>query len=302
MCTSLQIMPRKVHGNQSLTVTEITVSSACKCLGVSTSGYYAWRKRQIYVNQKYTDLKAVYWQHHARLGAPSLVHDMHDLGYCMSERTVGRMLKKLSLRSKIARKYKHTTDSNHRLPTAPNLLDRQFTVTLPNKVWTTDITYIRTKEGWLYLCVMLDLFSRRIIGWQTSHRIDRQLVCDAFNYAMARQGYPTGVMVHSDQGSQYCSRDFRALLLMNKCIQSMSRRGNCWDNAVTESFFHTLKGHVIHDSVFATRKEANAVLFEYIEVYYNRIRRHSANGWLSPEAFEHKYFKNLEGYVVHDTV
>lgn len=283
-------------------MTEITVSSACKCLGVSTSGYYAWRKRQIYVNQKYTDLKAVYWQHHARLGAPSLVHDMHDLGYCMSERTVGRMLKKLSLRSKIARKYKHTTDSNHRLPTAPNLLDRQFKVTLPNKVWTTDITYIRTKEGWLYLCVMLDLFSRRIIGWQTSHRIDRQLVCDAFNYAMARQGYPTGVMVHSDQGSQYCSRDFRALLLANNCIQSMSRRGNCWDNAVTESFFHTLKGHVIHDSVFATRKEANAVLFEYIEVNYNRIRRHSANGWLSPEAFEHKYFKNLEGYAVHDTV
>ncbi len=144
------------------------VSSACKCLGVSTSGYYAWRKRQIYVNQKYTDLKAVYWQHHARLGAPSSVHDMHDLGCCISERTVGRMLKKLSLRSKIARKYKHTTDSNHRLPTAPNLLDRQFTVTLPNKVWTTDITYIRTKEGWLYLCVLLDLFSRRIIGWQSS--------------------------------------------------------------------------------------------------------------------------------------
>ncbi|MDC4265495.1 IS3 family transposase [Acinetobacter baumannii] len=287
---------------QGLAVTEIMVSSACKCLGVSTSGYYAWRKRQIYVNQKYTDLKAVYWQHHARLGAPSLVHDMHDLGYCISERTVGRMLKKLSLRSKIARKYKHTTDSNHRLPTAPNLLDRQFTVSLPNKVWTTDITYIRTKEGWLYLCVLLDLFSRRIIGWQSSHRIDRQLVCDAFNYAMASQGYPTGVMVHSDQGSQYCSRDFRALLLANNCIQSMSRRGNCWDNAVTESFFHTLKGHVIHDSVFATRKEANAVLFEYIEVYYNRIKRHSANGWLSPEAFEHKYFKNLEGYAVHDTV
>ena len=281
---------------------EITVSSACKCLGVSTSGYYAWRKRQAHIAQKYNDLKVVYWQHHARLGAPSLVHDMHDLGYCMSERTVGRMLKKLGLRSKISRKYKHTTDSNHRLPTAPNLLDRQFTVTLPNKVWTTDITYIRTKEGWLYLCVMLDLFSRRIIGWQTSHRIDRQLVCDAFNYAMARQGYPTGVMVHSDQGSQYCSRDFRALLLANNCIQSMSRRGNCWDNAVTESFFHTLKGHVIHDSVFATRKEANAVLFEYIEVYYNRIRRHSANGWLSPEAFEQKYFKNLEGYVVQDTV
>ena len=164
------------------------MSSACKCLGVSTSGYYAWRKRQAYTAQKYKDLKAVYWQHHARLGAPSWVYDMHDLGYSMSERTVGRMLKKLGLRSRISRKYKHTTDSNHRLPTAPNLLDRQFSVTQPNKVWTTDITYIRTKQGWLYLCVMLDLFSRRIVGWQTSHRIDRQLVCDAFNYAMARQG------------------------------------------------------------------------------------------------------------------
>ncbi len=283
-------------------MTEITISSACKCLGVSASGYYAWRKKQIYVNQKYTDLTVAYWQHHARLGAPSLVHDMHDSGYCMSERTVGRMLKKLGLRSKIARKYKHTTDSNHRLPTAPNLLDRQFTVTRPNRVWTTDITYIHTKEGWLYLCVMLDLFSRRIVGWQTSHRIDRQLVCDAFNYAMARQGYPTGVMVHSDQGSQYCSRDFRSLLLTNNCIQSMSRRGNCWDNAVTESFFHTLKAHVVHGSVLTTRKETNSVLFEYIEIYYNRIRRHSANGWLSPEAFEQKYFKNLEGSAVHNTV
>lgn len=135
------------------------------------------------------------------------------------------MLKKLGLRSKSARKYKHTTDSNHLLPTAPNLLDRQFIVTEPNKVWMTDITYVRTKEGWLYLCVMFDLFSRRIVGWHISIRIiDRQLVCDAFNYALARQGYPTSLMVPSDQGRQYCSRDFRIVLLMNKAIQSMSRR------------------------------------------------------------------------------
>lgn len=149
---------------------------------------------------------------------------------------------------------------------------------------------------------MLDLFSRRIVSWQISHRIDRQLVCDAFNYAMAHQDYPTDVMVHSDQSSQYCSRDFRALLLTNNYIQSMSRRGNCWVNAVTESFFHTLKGHVIHGSVFATRKDANAVLFDYIEIYYNPVSRHSANGWLSPEAFEQKYFKSLEGTTVYNTV
>lgn len=205
---------------QGLAMTEITVSSTCKCLGVTASGYYAWRKKQIYVNQKYTDLKVVYWQHHARLGAPSLVHDMHNLGYCMSDRTVGRMLKKFGLRSKISRKYKHTTDSNHHLPTAPNLLVLQFTVNRPNRVWTADITYIHTKEGWLYLSVMLDLLSRPIVGWQTSHRIDRQLACDAFNYAMASQGYPTGVMVHYDQGSH----DFRTLLLTNNCIQNMSRK------------------------------------------------------------------------------
>ena len=178
---------------------------------------------------KYNDLKAVYWQHHARLGAPSLVHDMHDLGYSMSERTVGRMLKSLVY---VAGLHVNTSIRQFKPSFAysTNLLERQFTVIQPNNVWTTDITYIRTMQGWLYLCVMLDLFSRRIVGWQTSHRIDRQLVCDAFNYAMARQGYPTGVMVHSlakqcFSGSQYCSRDFRALLLTNNCIQSMSRRG-----------------------------------------------------------------------------
>ncbi len=274
------------------------IHAACESLGVSTSGYYAWRHRPAKTQQKYNDLKTVYWQHHARLGAPSLVHDMRDIGHNLSERTVGRILQRLGLRSKVCRKYRHTTDSNHRLPVAPNLLDRQFSVHKPNKVWTTDITYIRTKQGWLYLCVMLDLFSRRIIGWQTSHRIDRQLVCDTLATAMARQGYPVGVVVHSDQGSQYCSRDFRVFLRMNQAIQSMSRRGNCWDNAVTESFFHTLKGHIIHGSNFATRQEANAALFEYIEVYYNRIRRHSANGWLSPMIFEQNYFRTLEGVAV----
>lgn len=277
---------------------KITVSSACEHIGVGRSGYYAWLKRSPKVSQKLDVLKSLYWQHYARLGAPSLVHDMRNMGYCMSERSVGRMLRNLGLRSKAARKYKHTTDSKHRLPVAPNLLNRQFTVLKPNIVWTTDITYIRTQQGWLYLCVILDLFSRRIIGWQTSIRMDRQLVCDAFNYAMARQGYPRGVMVHSDQGSQYCSRDFRALLLMNHSTQSMSRRGNCWDNAVTESFFHTLKGHIVNGSIFSTRKEANNILFEYIEVYYNRIRRHSANGWISPEAFEQNYLRNLEGTTV----
>jgi transposase InsO family protein len=276
----------------------VTVASACDCIGVSRSGYYAWLKRTPRCEKQLNDLQLLYWQHHARLGAPLLVHDMRDKGYCLSERTVGRMLRTLGLRSKISRKFKYKIDPADCLSAAPNLLDRQFKVSRPNKVWTTDITYIWTQHGWLYLCVMLDLFSRRIVGWQTSKHIDRHLVCDAFNYAMARQGYPRGVMVHSDQGSQYGSHDYRDLLAANRAIQSMSRRGNCWDNAVTESFFHTLKVHIVHGSVFKTRKEANKDLFEYIEVYYNRIRRHSANGWVSPEAFEKEYLKNLEGTAV----
>lgn len=148
---------------------------------------------------------------------------------------------------------------------------------------------------------MLDLFSRRIIGWQTSHRIDRLLVCNTLTATRARQDYPIGRMIHSDQGSQYCSRDFRVFLQINQAIQSMSRRGNCWDHAVTESFFHTLKGHIIHGSNFATQQEANATLFEYIEIYYNRVRRHSANGWLSPMPFEQKYLCALEGAAVHNS-
>ena len=282
---------------------KVNLKSACTHLGVSRSGYYAWTKRIPQIQAKLADLKSLYWTHRARCGAPSLVHDMRDLGYKMSERTVGRMLQSMGLRSKISRKFKYASDSKHSLPAAPNLLNRQFTVLKPNTIWTTDITYIRTQQGWLYLCVMLDLFSRRVVGWQTSHRIDRQLVCDTFNYAMARQGYPKGVMVHSlaqqcCSGSQYCSRDFRAVLLTNDAIQSMSRSGNCWDNAVTESFFHTLKGHIIHGSVYLTRKEAQTTLFEYIEIYYNRKRRHSANGWVSPEAFEQQYYENLEGSTV----
>lgn len=215
-----------------MVITKVNLKSACTHLGVSRSGYYAWMKRIPQIQAKLVDLKSRYWTHRACCGAPPL-----------------------GLRSKISRKFKYASDSKHSLPAAPNLLNRQFTVLKPNMIWTTDITYIRTQQGWLYLCVMLDLFSRRVVGWQTSHRIDRQLVCDTFNYAMARQGYPKGVLVHSDQGSQYCSRDFRTVLLTNDAIQSMSRRGNCWDNAVTESFFHTLKGHIIHGSVYLTRKE-----------------------------------------------
>src|SRR5699024_1540505 len=157
-----------------------------------------------------------FWLHKARVGAPSLVHDIHDAGYLVSERTISRILNRLGLRSKAA---------------------RQFTPDNPDRVWVTDITYIKTGEGWLYLCVMIDLFSRKVIGWHTGSRINRHLVCQSLNNALLRRGYPKGVLVHSDRGSQYCSDDFKQLLLYHDLRQSMSRKGNCWDNAVAESFF-----------------------------------------------------------------
>ncbi|KES15646.1 Transposase [Gilliamella apicola SCGC AB-598-B02] len=225
------------------------------------------------------------------MGAPSLLHDAREAGYQVSERTISRVLQQLGLRSKAARKFKYKTDTAHH-NIVPNTLDRQFNPDKPNTTWVTDITYIKTGEGWLYLSVIIDLYGRKVIARQTSRYIDRHLVCNTLKQALFRRQFPKNVLIHSDQGSQYCSTDFKQLLLQYELRQSMSRRGNCFDNAVVESFFHTLKTHIIHDCYYKTRKLANKALFEYIEIYYNRIRRHSANGWLSPEQYEQQYYQN----------
>ncbi|WP_392561783.1 IS3 family transposase [Orbus sturtevantii] len=264
----------------------------CRQLNVSVSGYYAWLRREPKSNALFDNIKALYWWHKARLGAPSLVHDIRDKGYDVSERTVSRVLQKLGLRSKAARKCHYRAAPNQSHDVAPNTLDRQFNPDKPNLVWVTDITYIKTGEGWLYLCVIIDLFGRKVIGRQTSHRIDRHLVCNTLKNALFRRQFPKGVLLHSDRGSQYCSGDFKRLVLRHGLSQSMSRAGNCWDNAVAESFFHTLKTHIIHDCDYKTREDANKALFEYIEIYYNRVRRHSTNGWISPEQYEKQYYLN----------
>ena len=168
-------------------------------------------------------------------------------------------------------------------------MQREFKAAEPNQKWVGDITYLWTDEGWLYLAVIIDLYSRAVIGWSISKRMTRQLVCDALTMALWRRGFPTGVLVHSDRGSQYCSNDYQQLLKDHGLICSMSRKGNCWDNAVAESFFHTLKVEVIRDERFLTRQQLNQTVFEYIEVDYNRDRRHSAIGYISPMAFEEKY-------------
>ena len=282
-------------------ITQYRMKSLCEALSVSRSGYRAWLHRPAnpYKEAFKETVSVSYRTHKGRAGAPSINAEIKAKGFNVSVRTVGRIMQRVGLRARGCRKFKRTTDSNHKYAASPNLLDRQFTVARPNQVWVGDITYIRTDEGWLYLAVLLDLYSRQVVGWQMSTRIDRQLVCDALQAAILTRGKPEGVMVHSDQGVQYVSKDYRALITQYQLTQSMSRRGNCWDNAVAESFFATLKKQAVYGERFLTRQEAQQTIFEYIECYYNRVRRHSTNNWLSPVDYEAAYYNNIEGMPVH---
>lgn len=195
-------------------------------------------------------------------------------------------MKRQGLVAKAARKFKCTTDSDHNMPIAQNLLNREFQASAPNQKWAGDITYLATSEGWLYLAVVIDLYSRQVIGWSMSTRMTAALVCDALSMALFRRGFPKDVIVHSDRGSQYCSKDYRDILAVHHLQQSMSRKGNCWDNACVESFFHSMKVEAIQNEPMMTREQMRQTVFEYIEVDYNRTRRHSVLGYLSPMNFE----------------
>ena len=207
----------------------------------------------------------------------------------MGRHRVARLMQQQGLHARKKRRFQTTTDSRHGLPVAANVLDRQFTVTAPDTAWVTDITYLWTREGWLYLAVILDLFSRRVVGWSMSESITRQLTLDALEAALGQRTPPPGLLHHSDRGSQYASGDYQALLDAHGLVGSMSRRGNCWDNAVAESFFSTLKIELVYPADWATRAAARAAVFEYLEVFYNGQRRHSSLGYLSPVAFEQRY-------------
>ncbi len=257
-----------------------------RVLSVSPSGYYAWRGRMPSKRtQARADLdarvKAEFEARKGRAGAPRLAR---HLG--VGRRQVAESLRRQGLRAKAAKKFKATTNSNHSLPVAANLLQQDFRAQRPNQVWAGDITYIGTDEGWLYLSVVLDLYSRKVVGWAMSERMTATLVCDALRMALFRRKRPRGVIMHTDRGSQYCSRDHRALRDAHGLIASMSAKGNCYDNAAMESWNHSLKVEAIHGERFATRAQAKAHVFEYIEVDYNRIRLHSTLGYLSPEQFE----------------
>ncbi len=265
---------------------EFAVRLMCRVLSVSPSGYYGWRNRKpsrrdqarealdVQVRERFEDRKG-------REGAPRL---SRRLGRCRCQ--VAQSLRRQGLRAKAARKFKATTNANHALPVAENRLQQDFTAQRQNQAWVCDITYIGTDEGWLYLAAVLDLFSRKVVGWSMSDRMTAGLVRDALQMALFNRKLPRGVIVHSDRGSQYCSHEHRALLGAHGLIASMSAKGNCYDNAAMESWNHSLKVEAIHGERFATREHAKAHVFEYIEVDYNRNRLHSTLGYLSPEEFE----------------
>jgi len=262
-----------------------------RVLKVSRSGFYAWCRRGPSLRQRAREaldrqVKGVFERCKGRYGAPRITAELAARGLRRDPKTVAASLRRQGLRAKAARKFKATTDSRHALPVSPNLLGQDFTATGPNQKWVGDITYLWTAEGWLYLAVILDLYSRQVIGWALSVRMTAELVGDALLMALWRRGFPRGVIVHSDRGSQYCSAAYRRLLSAHGLCQSMSAKGNCYDNACAESFFHSLKVEAIHGERILIRDAMRQIVFEYIEVDYNRTRRHSACGNLSPMAFE----------------
>lgn len=264
----------------------------CRSLSVSRSGFYRWSgsrpsKRQVENEQLEKEIKVIHRECKARYGSPRIHEELKGRGFFCNHKRVERLMKKNGIRAKTARKWKVvTTDSNHSLPVAKNLLNREFNPAGPNQVWVSDITYIRTAEGWAYLATVIDLWSRKVIGWEMSDSMETGLVLTALARACRKRGYPKDVIFHSDRGSQYASHKFRKALKDGKFVQSMSRKGDCWDNACAESFFKTLKVEEIFDRDYQTRAEARISVFAYIEGFYNRKRRHSHLGYLSPDDFE----------------
>ena len=266
---------------------EYSIEIMCRVLEVSRSGYYDWDRRERERRQKelLSEITKAHKQSRETYGSPRILRVLKSKGKNVNHKTVESLMKKNNIRAKTKRKFKQTTDSKHKLPVAPNLLDREFSPKKPNLVWVTDITYCTTEEGWMYLCTYIDLFSRKVVGWSMSSRMTADLVIDAFRMGVLRQKRAP-LMVHSDRGSQYASGAFRKELAKSRCMRSMSKKGDCWDNAVAESFFGTLKTELVQHEKYKTREEARLSIFDYIETFYNRKRLHSHLNYLPPEEFE----------------
>jgi transposase InsO family protein len=268
------------------------IAIQCRVLAVSRSGYYKWRRRPVSERAKRREsltaqIRKFHVGHHASYGSPRVFRELRARGEAVNEKTVAKVMRAAGIRAKSQRKFRvTTTDSNHTQPVAENVLNREFTAEKRNQKWVADITYIATLEGWLYLAAVIDLFTRKVVGWSMSERIDSRLVVDALEMAVSRELPEAGLMAHSDRGVQYASEHYQGVLTQHDIECSMSRKGNCWDNAPAESFFATLKKELVHHETYATREAARVSLFDYIEVFYNRERRHSALGYVSPLAFE----------------
>ena len=265
----------------------------CRMLQVSRAGFYAWQARPPAPRARADErlgleIAAIHGESRHRYGSPRIHAELADRGGRTSRKRVARLMRVRGLVARRRRRFRVTTQSRHPFPIAPNVLARQFERARPDQAWVTDITYIPTGEGWLYLAVILDLCSRVAVGWAMSDRITDDVTLDALGMALARRRPPPGLLHHSDRGSQYASGDYQKILAEHGILCSTSRRGNCWDNAVAESFFATLKVELVHDAAWATRALARTELFDYLERFYNGQRRHSALGYLSPRAFERR--------------
>jgi putative transposase len=268
-----------------------TVKKMAETLDISRSRYYTWlhskpslhelrdQELLISIQNFHEESRQIY-------GSPRIKRDMNKAGIRCSKTRIERLMKENGIKGRQKRCFKITTDSKHDYPIAPNLLNRQFNVRQPNTYLVSDITYIRTMEGWLYLCVIIDLFSRMVVGWSMANHMRAEMVIDALNMAVSHRNPSAGLIFHSDRGIQYACEDFRNELIRHKMIQSMSRKGNCWDNACAETFFASLKAEEVYRRKYKTRDEARSYIFEYIAVFYNRKRTHSFLDFLSPEKYE----------------
>jgi putative transposase len=277
-----------IRGNSSC----FPVRLMCRVLGVSSAGYYAWIDREpSSADQRRDELAQEIRTAHAdvkrRYGSPRMHAELNARGHACSLNTVAKIMKGLGIQAISHRKFRvSTTDSNHDFPIAANIVDQDFTASKPNEIWLSDITYVPTQEGWLYLAAVEDLYSRRVVGWSMDTTMESRLVVDALAMAVKQRFPDEGLLAHSDRGSQYASEHYQRLLAKQGITCSMSRKGNCYDNSPMESFFATLKKELVHHQNYVTIAEAKASLFEYIEVYYNRIRRHSSLGYVAPAEFE----------------
>lgn len=263
------------------------LQSLCKRLSVSTSGFADWQAcggptHWLSDTQLLVLIRSIHAEFQGAYGSPRIYQELKSRGHPVSKARISRLMHKHGIRARHKRRYKATTNSKHAMPVAPNVLDRQFCTMAPDKVWTADITYIPTHKGWLYLAVVMDLHTRAIVGWAMGERMTKELVISALRMAYFRRKPKPGLLHHSDRGSQYCSHDYQALLAEYGMRTSMSRKGNCWDNAPMESFFNSLKNERVFHRSYATRMEAHNDLFDYIEVFYNRKRRHSSIDYQTP--------------------